>query len=882
MTEVPPRLAAALTDRYRIERELGHGGMANVYLAEDLKHKRNVALKVLKPELAAVLGAERFVQEITTTAALQHPHILPLFDSGTAGGFLFYVMPFIDGETLRDKLNRETQLGVEEAVRITTDVAGALDYAHRHGVIHRDIKPENILLHDGRPMVADFGIALALSAAAGGRMTETGLSLGTPHYMSPEQATAEKELTPRSDVYSLGSVLYEMLAGDPPHTGASAQQIIMKIVTEEAAPVNRVRKAVPPHVAAAVAQSLEKLPADRFGSAQAFALALGNPGFRATGSKVTAPGVARGRSRKGWVSIALTALVLGAAAFLAGRRTAPGPTVFDVGLPDTAQLSFVMDGPFGVEWPSLTVSPAGDFIVYVARRGATNELWYRSLTGSEARPLPGTQGGYLPAISPDGRWVAFGDGRLLRKVAVDGGTAASDVAEAVGPTGIEWSGPDEILVAADFGGRTEWVRVSDGVKSRIGGICGWPARVPGTDDFFCQPQAGVGGAPRIVTLEADGSVPLSPTAGTILGDSARPLAGLNPKIVGEHVVFIDLDGNLVAAPYDREARTFGTRRIVQRGLRRSSFGALGHFGVSGGGDLVFVPGSNGGVGQFVAAEPGGATRVLPIPAKEHQNFNVSHDGRRLAASARGVAGLELWIYDIVSGQGDRAASGFGVGYPVWAPDGTLAYSTRSASTDRLQTMLLPPAGDVPVAVAGLGVDPLAFVTRRFLVGSTRLDVTVVALDGDSVVRADTLKLPNAQYYPVVSPDARWIAYAGAEKGSIQLFVTPFPSMSRQYKVSIEDASEPSWLPDGSLVYRDGSCWYRLRPRAGEVPPLSAPAPLLCDEKLINTPGPSNTTMPDGSLLYLRTVGPTTAGYVRVVRGFAKTLSRGGTDAEAPR
>src|SRR5207248_4740961 len=188
-------------------------------------------------ELAAVLGADRFVVEIKTTAALQHPHILPLFDSGTADGFLYYVMPFIDGETLRAKLDRETQLSVEESLKIATNVADALDYAHRHGVIHRDIKPENILLHDGRPMVADFGIALAVSAAAGGRMTETGLSLGTPHYMSPEQATAQKDITARADVYSLGSVLYEMLTGQPPHTGASAQQIIMQIIAEPAEPV---------------------------------------------------------------------------------------------------------------------------------------------------------------------------------------------------------------------------------------------------------------------------------------------------------------------------------------------------------------------------------------------------------------------------------------------------------------------------------------------------------------------------------------------------------------------------------------------------------------------------------------------------------------------
>ncbi|HET8649878.1 MAG TPA: serine/threonine-protein kinase, partial [Gemmatimonadales bacterium] len=216
MSPAEERLAAALAGRYRIERELGAGGMATVYLAEDLKHHRKVAIKVLKPELAAVLGAERFIQEITTTASLQHPNILPLFDSGSAEGFLYYVMPYVEGETLRTKLDRERQLGVAEAVKLTTEVADALHYAHEHGIVHRDIKPENILLHAGRPMVADFGIALAVSAAAGGRMTETGLSLGTPHYMSPEQATAEKEITARSDIYSLGSVLYEMLTGNPP------------------------------------------------------------------------------------------------------------------------------------------------------------------------------------------------------------------------------------------------------------------------------------------------------------------------------------------------------------------------------------------------------------------------------------------------------------------------------------------------------------------------------------------------------------------------------------------------------------------------------------------------------------------------------------------
>ena len=231
-------LQHALSDRYQIERELGQGGMATVYLAHDLKHDRKVAVKVLRPELAAVIGAERFLSEIKTTANLQHPHILPLFDSGAADGgaggqsFLYYVMPFVEGESLRDRLNREKQLPIADAVRITSEVASALDYAHRHNVIHRDIKPENILLHDGRALVADFGIALAASKAGGTRMTETGMSLGTPHYMSPEQAMGEREITARSDVYALGCVLYEMLTGDPPFTGSTAQAIVARVVTE--------------------------------------------------------------------------------------------------------------------------------------------------------------------------------------------------------------------------------------------------------------------------------------------------------------------------------------------------------------------------------------------------------------------------------------------------------------------------------------------------------------------------------------------------------------------------------------------------------------------------------------------------------------------------
>src|SRR3990170_4866043 len=227
------QLKSALEGRYTVEREIGAGGMATVYLARDVRHNRSVALKVLNPELGAVLGVERFLAEIQVTANLQHPNLLPLFDSGEAQGLLFYVMPFVEGESLRARLAREKQLPVDEAVHIAVAVASALDYAHRHGVIHRDLKPENILLQAGQPVIADFGIALAVSKAGGARVTQTGLSLGTPQYMSPEQATGDRSVDGRTDIYSLGALTYEMLAGEPPHVASTAQAIIAKLMTEE-------------------------------------------------------------------------------------------------------------------------------------------------------------------------------------------------------------------------------------------------------------------------------------------------------------------------------------------------------------------------------------------------------------------------------------------------------------------------------------------------------------------------------------------------------------------------------------------------------------------------------------------------------------------------
>ena len=314
MTVPVERLSSAVGDRYRIERELGQGGMAIVYLAEDIRHHRKVAIKVLLPELSAVLGPERFLKEIELTANLQHPNILPLFDSGVADGLLYYVMPYVEGETLRERLGREHQLTIADTVRLASDIAGALEYAHKRGVIHRDIKPENILLQDGRPVVSDLGIALAVSKAGGNRVTQTGMSLGTPQYMSPEQATGDRQIDARSDIYSLGAITYEMLTGDPPHTGSSTQAVIAKVITEKPTPIHAIRSTVPQQVELTVDRALAKLPADRWTSAREFADAIEGRIAVAHSHEI--------RERKAlWIPWTIAGVALAALAFVLFRKT---------------------------------------------------------------------------------------------------------------------------------------------------------------------------------------------------------------------------------------------------------------------------------------------------------------------------------------------------------------------------------------------------------------------------------------------------------------------------------------------------------------------------------------------------------------------------------
>jgi len=797
MTESTERLSAALADRYRIIQRLGEGGMATVYLAEDLKHKRQVAVKVLKPELAAVLGAERFVQEITTTASLQHPHILPLFDSGEADSFLYYVMPYIEGETLRDKLDRETQLGIDEAVKIATEVADALDYAHRHGVIHRDIKPENILLHDGRPMVADFGIALAVSAAAGGRMTETGMSLGTPHYMSPEQATAEKEITARADVYSLGSVLYEMLAGAPPHLGGSAQQIIMKIIAEDAAPVDSLRKSVPANVAAAVGQSLEKLPADRFASAAEFAGALTTPGFMTASATRAGVPVSAGRRTVPVltvVSVVAATIFAGLAAWGWFRGAPPGAVArFDIAVTGGPGLATSGNGA------SLAIAPDGSHFVYVATDGT---LYDRNLDQLESRPLPAN--GTAPFFSPDGEWVGYADGAALKKVAPGGGPPLEIASVSAGLfRGGSWGedgtivfSPDvaaPLLRVAEGGGPVDTLTSLDagrGVTSHR-----WPEWLPGQDGILLQTCRGSPDECDISVLD-------------LRQDSLRFLVpGTSPHYLSTgHLVYTAPSGALLAAPFDldRMEVTGNPVSLMEGVLVRASWN--GDFAIARNGTLVYVNGQTAG-GNLTLVDSTGTGRMLLPDLVDGQSPRFSPDGRRIAFTASPEGSSEVWIFDRTLETVTRLTFEGNVLYPTWTAGGdTLYYSTDADSPDRdiwrraadgsgaPEHVLERPGQQFEIAVPRTGGVALM---REIASAGPDLYTLPLAPAGEPhpwVVTAFSERAPS------LSPNAQWAAYVSSESGRDEIYVRAFPEAKGRWQVSAGGGTEPLWSRDGRTIY----------------------------------------------------------------------------------
>ena len=455
------RLASALNDRYAIEREIGSGGMATVYLARDLKHDREVALKVLRADLSALLGASRFLKEISITAKLDHPHILTLIDSGEADGLLYYVLPLVRGESLRARLEREKQLPIDEALSITRQVASALEYAHQQGVVHRDIKPENILLHEGEAVVADFGIALALREAGGSRLTETGLSLGTPQYMSPEQATGDRTLDARSDVYSLGAVLYEMLAGEPPVTGPTVQAVIAKLLTERPTRLRTVRDTIPDSIDAAVAKALAKVPADRFASAADFAAAL-----KTRGSAAAVPAPPRQLSASALLAIAGVGVLAVLGVWMLKTQVG-GARGRAITLTGRTQLTFTGN----VQAPALSAD--GKQLAFIVRNCAEGRCTYAidvQDVGAAAthRIFDGATAAYGLSWSPDRR--------NLLTIATIGGRYGMYLLSALGGppryltsgAAAFYAGGDTLLVGPQFGPDSVfWVRVTslDGVAA---------------------------------------------------------------------------------------------------------------------------------------------------------------------------------------------------------------------------------------------------------------------------------------------------------------------------------------------------------------------------------------------------------------------------------
>ena len=815
MSDVAASLRNALHDRYRIERELGAGGMATVYLAEDLKHDRKVAIKVLHPDLAAALGAQRFLSEIKTTANLQHPHILPLHDSGEADGLLFYVMPYVEGESLRDRLDREKPLPIADAVRITCEVASALDYAHRHGVIHRDVKPENILLHDGRATVADFGIALAIQSAAGARMTQTGLSLGTPQYMSPEQAMGEKQIDARSDVYALGAVLYEMLTGDPPFTGSTVQAVVAKVMSAEPEPVTMLRKSTPEPVAYAVHRALEKLPADRFPTAQAFADALAAPAAPAASLGAAGRGAGHAGSPSGWraslrhplvlgsVVIAIAAVAFAARMWIAARR-APEATVerFAVDLPQgvTPMIRSAVGTSGGM---GVAISPDGSTIV-ISGIGADGvaRLYIRRLDELAASPIPGTEGGVQPFFSPDGQWIAFWVAGRLLKVNVRGG-APQPIAEIANMVGGTWTRDGTIVVSIT--GHLVSFPAAGGAKPAVaaldtaGGEEGqyFPTAIA-DGDHVAYSSWGSGGLEAVrvgmLTLSTGRARRLDVPATSVLGAMDGSL------------VYANTTGSLVVAPFDVASGSATGPAVPAVGDVATGNRAGAQAALSNAGTLVYATG--GAKSQVVLANADGETPVLP-EVRGYGFPRYSPDGKRLALSITSGATSDIWIYDFATRGLRRLSSGGSVNErPEWSADGTrVMYRSDRGARSAIWWQPIDESAPATVLLASptaayyeavMTPDARAIV---FQVDTTGGDVGYRMLSGDTTLRS-IAGTRFQEFMARVSPDGHWVAFVTDESGTAQVVVQPFPGPGPRIQISSTGGTEPVWARDGRrLFYR---------------------------------------------------------------------------------
>ena len=777
MTDLRSHLSTALAHRYRIERELGAGGMATVYLAQDLKHDRRVAIKVLRPELAAVIGAARFLREIKTIANLQHPHILGLIDSGEVNGTAYFVMPFVDGESLRDRLYREQQLPVADAVRIATEVAGALDYAHRHGVIHRDIKPENILLHDGRALVADFGIALAASKVGGERMTETGMSLGTPTYLSPEQAMGEREITARSDVYALGCVTYEMLVGEPPFTGPTAQAIVAKVMTAEPAGLTGQRKSIPPAVEAAVLTALAKLPADRFATAAEFAVALVSQ--QAATVRIAARPVAR-LGRRGWLLGAAAAAVTLLAGMLAGRGMAPR------GAGAQGMIRATLDlGDSTVIRPisnlRLAIAPSGRRVAFIGNDGADAALWVRELDQATARRLPDARGAFAPFFSPDGESIGFftaAGGRTVLKVipAAGGGVARTVVQDSVASFGgADWGDDGQIYFTNSFRGLSR-VAATGGPITRISSPDSasgvkehdYPDVLPGSRQALVMLWKGSIGSNRV------GVIDLASGAVTELaeGSYARYLArGL--------VVIGASEGRILVAHFDPgKNRLTDTPVLVLEDVQDEISNGTVQFAVSEIGTLVYQPKRGGTVGLVWVDRSGHDVPVDTTLKGYFSSATLSPDGTQIAVARTVSVGSQIWVKQLRTGAFSRVSEELqDADRPVWTPDGRYVGFLATRNTRRTAWIRRADGSDSARALGGatgrydeVWFDRSGRYTLFRSEGSAEGTRYLLVLENgvDSVPRA-LVRARYDNFAMALSPDGRWLTYVSGESGNREVY-----------------------------------------------------------------------------------------------------------------
>jgi serine/threonine-protein kinase len=805
---VPAALATALQDRYRLDRELGQGGMATVYLAHDLRNNRKVALKVLRPELAAILGAERFLKEIETTANLQHPHILPLFDSGEAGTFLFYVMPYIEGESLRARLDREKQLPIADAVRIATEVASALDYAHRRGILHRDIKPENVLLHDGQAQVADFGIALAMRNAGGARLTETGLSLGTPQYMSPEQATAERELDARTDVYALGAVTYEMLTGEPPFTGTTTQAIIAKLMTETPRPVSVLRKAVPPAVEGAVLIALEKLPADRFASAAEFTAALdGKAGVTAVRATARA---ATGRNPRLPFMIASGVAVAATALALWGwlRPSVPGPLSLQrIALTSAGRL------PADV-FATVAVAPDNSAIVFVDTIGGRKKLWIKERAQIRPAPVQGTDGAEGPVFSPNGRWIGFVAGDKLMKVPREGG-APITLADSAGPypgVNVPAAWLDDgtlVFVHEDYG----LARVSE-----AGGPVVHLATEKEAGGKFFQLSPLPGSRGVLAAADRAGLFVLDLKSGKVR--KLMETEALGWFLPPDRLVYFTRAGAF-AIPFDPASLTPHGSAVPILGPLHLSRYNLPEAVVSAGGIALYEPGSGEAkrpsrlvwvdrTGQEVALD--GEWFTHPVP---NGGLALSPDGRILAIDLPDSApgkGVGIWMKQLPRGPLSRLTFDGDTNFrPAWSPDGqTLLYASNRSGVRDVELWRQRADGSQPAELLVKGTEMIReglwspdgkWVIYKTWNPDRRIGSLFAIRPGtDSAPRA----LTGSKFYersPTISPNGRWLAFVSDESAREEVYVRPFPDgATGKWQVSTAGGTEPLWSRDGREIF----------------------------------------------------------------------------------